>query len=309
MRIISFVLFTLLMIVFNGAVQAQTQQQTLTQYVADLHKNPNDNALREKIIKHVQGMRQKPAVPEEARRYFVKAVTMQKEAKNTKGFEIAVNAYNQALLIAPWWPEAYYNLSIALESSGQYDEAVKALKLYLGTNPSASESRTVQDKIYALEAKKEISQVQEVEKKRVAEEKKGPRETGRDALFIAYADGTVLDTRTNLMWATKDNGYDINWYDAKRYCNNYRGGGYTDWRLPTQDELAGLSDVRKHRTSCDNFSISVATELIDITCITLWASETRGSNAAIFIFSTVLRGWYPQSVDPHTRALPVRSTK
>jgi len=44
------------------------------------------------------------------------------------------------------------------------------------------------------------------------------------------------------MWAAKDSGSDINWANAKSYCKNYRGGGYTDWRMPTQDELASLYD-------------------------------------------------------------------
>jgi len=51
-----------------------------------------------------------------------------------------------------------------------------------------------------------------------------------------------MDMKTCLMWASEDNGYDIKWKDAKRYCENYRGGGYTDWRMPTIDELAGLYD-------------------------------------------------------------------
>jgi len=71
------------------------------------------------------------------------------------------------------------------------------------------------------------------------------KEIGKDGRFIAYDDGTVLDTRTNLMWADKDNSSDINWQGAKSYCENYRGGGYSDWRMPTQDELAGLYDEGK----------------------------------------------------------------
>ncbi len=35
-------------------------------------------------------------------------------------------------------------------------------------------------------------------------------EIKRDGRFIAYDNGTVLDTSTNLMWAAKDNGEDIN---------------------------------------------------------------------------------------------------
>ncbi len=60
--------------------------------------------------------------------------------------------------------------------------------------------------------------------------------------FIDHHDGTVTDTRTGLMWAASDNGADIQWWDAKLYCDAYRGGGYTDWRLPTPKELATLYD-------------------------------------------------------------------
>jgi hypothetical protein len=142
------------------------------------------------------------------------------------------------------------------------------------------------------------------------EEKKGHRETGRDGRFIAYDDGTVLDTRTNLMWAAKDNGRNINWEDAKSYCENYRGGGYTDWRMPTQNELVGLYDTGKTRPAlCDtSYSIHVATELIDITCFAPWTLETRASITAGVSFFDGRRYWYPQSLG-YYRALPVRSAK
>ena len=60
-----FLLVTCITLALANA-QAQTPQQTLNQYVSDLQKTPNDYALREKIIKHVQTMRPAPAVPEEA---------------------------------------------------------------------------------------------------------------------------------------------------------------------------------------------------------------------------------------------------
>ena len=129
-------------------------------------------------------------------------------------------------------------------------------------------------------------------------------ETRRDGRFIAYDNGTVLDTRTNLMWALLDNGSNINWQDAKGYCDNYRGGGYTDWRMPTQDELAGLYDAAKtYKSDCgDDIHL---TELIRLTCGALWASETRGSAASAFRFRDGERGWAPQSGGRGLRALPV----
>jgi TolB-like protein len=113
----------------------------------------------------------------------------------------------------------------------------------------------------------------------------GSKEIGRDGRFIAYNNGTVLDTKTNLMWAAKGNGSNINWANAKSYCENYRGGGYSDWRMPTQDELAGLHDTGKsHKVECGRSPIHIATDLINLTCYWGWASETRGSGAAYFHF-------------------------
>ena len=134
-------------------------------------------------------------------------------------------------------------------------------------------------------------------------------EVKRDGRFIAYDNGTVLDTRTNLMWAAKDNGSDINWVNAKPYCDNYRGGGYTDWRMPTQDELAGLYD-RSKTQMIDKYTWVHLTELIRFTATVFTTSDTRGSDAATFNFYNGQRDWSHQSFGSiGGRALPVRSAK
>jgi hypothetical protein len=136
------------------------------------------------------------------------------------------------------------------------------------------------------------------------------RETAGDGRFIAYDDGTVLDTKTNLMWAAKDNGSDINWANAKSYCENYRGAGYTDWRLPAQHELMGLFDANKSKKAeCGIPTIYIATDFIHLTCWWIWGSETRGSDAAGFHFGKGPRSLMPQSHDGFSRALPVRSVQ
>jgi hypothetical protein len=132
--------------------------------------------------------------------------------------------------------------------------------------------------------------------------------SGRDGHFIAYDNGTVLDTKTNLMWAAKDNGKDIKWADAKSYCENYRGGGYTDWRMPTMDELAGLYDAAKNNKADSGHNVHL-TELIRLTQTAPWSSETRGSEAAHFLFDVNYRQWLPWQTAVGYRALPVRSDK
>jgi Protein of unknown function (DUF1566) len=130
----------------------------------------------------------------------------------------------------------------------------------------------------------------------------------QDGRFIAYNNGTVLDTWTNLMWAAHDNGSAISWEIAKSYCENYRGGGYTDWRMPTLNELTGLSDSSKsYRAQYNDVHL---TELIKLTIGSCWSSDTRGSDALLFNF---WRGtWYGfRNVSDNLggAALPVRSVK
>ena len=133
-------------------------------------------------------------------------------------------------------------------------------------------------------------------------------EIRRDGRFIAYSNGTALDTSTNLIWAAEDNGSNINWRNAKSYCENYRGGGYTDWRMPTQDELAGLYDTSKTYKSDCGLAVHL-TELIHLTCTLPWAFEMRGSDAAYFNFYLGGRYWLHPAIESGGRALPVRSDK
>lgn len=56
------------------------------------------------------------------------------------------------------------------------------------------------------------------------------------------AAGYWSDPSTGLMWAAKDNGYNITWGDAIKYCQNLRSAGYSDWRLPSIDELENIYD-------------------------------------------------------------------
>jgi len=102
---------------------------------------------------------------------------------------------------------------------------------------------------------------------------------GKDGRFIAGDKGIVLDTKTGLMWAAKDNGRDINWENAKRYCENYQGGEYTDWRMPKLGELKNLYDPSKR-----NRHGYYITRLIDITSYAPWTSETSGSSIVVGYF-------------------------
>lgn len=50
------------------------------------------------------------------------------------------------------------------------------------------------------------------------------------------------DPATGLMWAGKDNGKDVSWHGAIRYCRSLRMAGYSDWRLANMFELQAIYD-------------------------------------------------------------------
>jgi|GEM_PF-751225 len=129
------------------------------------------------------------------------------------------------------------------------------------------------------------------------------REISTDVRFIAYDDDTILDKKTHLMWASKDNGSNIEWKNAKSYCENYKGGGYSDWRMPTLNELAGLYDESREQKSGYHL-----TGMIRITHALQWSSETEGTEAAAFYFLEGDTVWTIQS-NALYRVLPVRNAK
>jgi thioredoxin-like negative regulator of GroEL len=96
-----------------------------------------------------------PAIPEEARKHFVMGTTLFKDAKTADDFAAVESEFKQAADLAPQWPDARYNLALAKDAAGDYSGAMDDLKLYQKFKLSESEARTVQDKIYALEAKQQ----------------------------------------------------------------------------------------------------------------------------------------------------------
>lgn len=97
------------------------------------------------------------------------------------------------------------------------------------------------------------------------------------ARFVAQTDGSVRDTQTDLVWAGQDNGSDINWKGATRYCAK-KGGG---WSLPTVAQLQALYDSSGTLTqSCGGKFACEVTPLIRLSSYFFWSSEPDGSSEA-----------------------------
>jgi len=139
-----------------GAARADPSGASLEQMVEQLRSHPDDNALRKQIVKAARD--KAPALPEDARRYFIRGNTALEDAQGQDGYLRAIRNYNEALKIAPWWGDAYRNLGKARALAKDYSGAIDALELYLLTGPAQADAREAQDRIYALEEKQEAAQ-------------------------------------------------------------------------------------------------------------------------------------------------------
>jgi len=155
-------------------------------------------------------------------------------------------------------------------------------------------------------------------------EKAPPRETGKEGDLTSYDDGTVVDSKTKLMWWGRDNGSGLSWPEAKKYAQSSKVAGYSDWRLPTLTELSGIYDKAKtHHTHCpaavDDLGAAAdevhLPDMIHVSCVRMWTSQERtdkAGSATVFDFhsgSDAARPEAEEFVDTASRVLLVREAK
>lgn len=123
--------------------------------------------------------------------------------------------------------------------------------------------------------------------------------------FTIGPEGTVIDNKTGLMWATKDNGHDIDFVDAEKYCMNYEAGGFSDWRLPKTKELISLYNPEKKNDK----GFGVMTDKIALSNCCLWTSESYMHGTELLSYKTGKRAFAYDTDSNKLRTLPVRRHK
>lgn len=110
-----------------------------------------------------------------------------------------------------------------------------------------------------------------------------------------------LQEEAGLIWARRDNGKDVDWYAADEYCSDLEVADWTDWRMPSIDELEGLHDRRSTAT----YKLTPA---IKLTACCPW-SESRSSESSAWNFSFRYRKRFSGSMNYsyELRALCVRT--
>ncbi|HMA66550.1 MAG TPA: DUF1566 domain-containing protein [Desulfosalsimonadaceae bacterium] len=120
-----------------------------------------------------------------------------------------------------------------------YQAARQVYRDYLEAYPETTIADDIRREIERLEQKIRDERIQQ------AREKIRTALADADERFAETAKGVVLDKQTGLMWTLVDSSHVrpeqcLTYEMAQRYVSNLSTGGYSDWRLPTPEELAGI---------------------------------------------------------------------
>jgi hypothetical protein len=114
-----------------------------------------------------------------------------------------------------------------------------------------------------------------------------------DQRFIDNGDGTISDTKTDLMWKKNDSYNDLlkflNYGQGKKYMkktNEDSFAGHSDWRIPAKNEAQTLFyyDLSKSMQDKYNMILYIDPVFPEGCGYNTWTTETRGKITA-YIFS------------------------
>ena len=86
--------------------------------------------------------------------------------------------------------------------------------------------------------------------------------------------GVLEDERTKLQWLQDDNGDDIDWNDAKVYCEKKRGG----WRIPSLQQIKSIYDERERGVRCAEANCKLSSQF-HLTGIWFWSATQVGQDS------------------------------
>lgn len=150
--VVSFACFALMPLLLAATPRPTPRLQPL---LAQLAENPDDAALRTRIIQLVLGMSHPPKVSEQFNEQIGAAGYAFKHATSQTDFQTSIDAFKKASLLAPWVADVYYNIALADEKVQNFDGAILNLRWYLIAKPNAADTDSVQQKIGALQYEKQ----------------------------------------------------------------------------------------------------------------------------------------------------------
>lgn len=141
----------------DQAVREGRSAEALALYVAALSKACDvggavEQDLRVKIVRYAASLPQPPALPETAREHLVRSSYLLKKGQD---IGLVEKEMTEALRIAPWWVEGYFNLGQLQAEQSKFDQAERNLRLFVAAAPADPKARAAQDKIFEIGMAKE----------------------------------------------------------------------------------------------------------------------------------------------------------
>jgi tetratricopeptide (TPR) repeat protein len=143
-----------------------------------------DRDINQAILKDIfnvhSQLKDKPEIPESARKYMVQATS----ATTEKNYINAISLWNKVLAIAPYYPIAYFDKALLFEQTGNFRSAIENMNKYIELYPDAKDARGAKDKIYEWEGKQKSQPVQQVASDELMQNEIKPYKPAKAKFFI-----------------------------------------------------------------------------------------------------------------------------
>jgi len=149
-------LYTALKLYKDSMMQSVKTLEAKGQYKEAIKEYENllkiaDEKEAKEIRAHIAGLMIKYphlfALPEEARKFVIRAEIYTEEGK----FEKAIEEYQKALELSPFYPNLYKALALSYGQIKDYKKAIKNMNIYIELYPDAPDIRAAKDQIYKWE--------------------------------------------------------------------------------------------------------------------------------------------------------------
>ncbi len=216
----------------------------------------------ERKAAQARGEAERKQMAEREKQERIKAEQDQWESAKRENSSAAYTSYLSSYPNGP-----YGILALLAKEKAQQEEAEKARQDSIRKEQEAK-------------AAAKLARQEEERRKQVAEQERYEAEerVRQEAARVAEAEHKAREEAARgPLWADSDNGENINWSEATRYCAS-KGSG---WRLPTVAELQA-SYQSGRSTPCSWLTCKVSSNS-RLTLATFWTNEQNGSSEAWYV--------------------------
>jgi len=139
---------------------AASRNQLATE-LAEFQGNPEDGALRSKIIDLAKSLNPAPEISQLAQNDYAKAAAQLASASSPDDFETVAQLFEQVIVQAPWYADAYFNAASAYAKANKFDGARRNLGFYMAAVRPGVETHSAEQLRREID-RKQATQFQQV---------------------------------------------------------------------------------------------------------------------------------------------------